>query len=131
MNDFALLIGRWALAAIFVISGANKFLGGIDGVAAGIAAKGLPSALALAIAAAAVEIIGGLLIVLGWQTRVGCVLLIVFTVVASYFFHDFWAVAPEQYQAQFIQFMKNVAMIGGLFILYAAGPGRLSIDSRG
>lgn len=128
MNDTALLIGRCALAAIFIASGVGKFMGGIEGVATGLAAKGLPSALALAITAATIEVLGGLLIVIGWKTRVGALLLIGFTIAATYFFHNFWAVEPAQYQAQFIQFMKNLSMIGGLLVLFAAGPGRISVE---
>ena len=128
MNDFALLIGRWALAAVFLVSGANKFLNGIDGVAAGLTAKGLPYGYELAIAAASAEVIGALLLVIGFMTRLGALALIVFTVAATYYFHNFWAVDPAQYQQQFTQFLKNLSMIGGLLVLFAAGPGSISID---
>ncbi|WP_170936997.1 MULTISPECIES: DoxX family protein [Rhodomicrobium] len=128
MNNLALLIGRWALATAFVVSGAGKFLGGIEGVAGTLAAKGLPYAMPLAIVAAAVELGGGLLVVLGFQTRLAALALIVFTIAATYLFHNFWAVDPAQYQAQFVHFLKNLSIIGGFLVLVAAGPGRISVD---
>jgi putative oxidoreductase len=54
--------------------------------------------------------------------------LIAFTIVASIVFHAFWAVPPEQAMMQQINFMKNTAIIGGLLVLYAHGPGRLAVE---
>lgn len=45
-------------------------------------------------------------------------MLIVFTILATFFFHNFWAVPPEQFQMQLIQFLKNVAIIGGLLLVF-------------
>jgi putative oxidoreductase len=62
----------------------------LSGTAAMIGAKGLPMPQLLAPATAALELGGGLLIVLGWQTRIAALALALFTLVAAYFFHDFW-----------------------------------------
>ena len=51
-----------------------------------------------------------------------------FLIVITPIFHGFWAVPPEQVQMQQINFMKNVAILGGLLMVFAFGPGRYSID---
>jgi putative oxidoreductase len=54
----------------------------------------------------------------------------VFTVVAGIMFHDYWDAPAAQRTMQFIHFWKNVSIAGGLLMVYAFGPGRLSLDRR-
>jgi putative oxidoreductase len=126
MNSRAVLAGRILLVALFVFSGVTK-LADPTGTAAHIQAKGLPAPAVLALAAAIVEIVGGLMIMLGWKTRPATVMLIVFIALATVIFHDFWNVAGREQINQMLHAFKNVSMIGGLLILFCAGPGRLSI----
>jgi len=127
-NDALLAVGRIALVVIFLFSGAGKFMD-LSGTAAMIASKGLPAPMALAIAAAAAEVIGGILIVLGWQTRPVALALLFYTLLAAYFFHDFWHLpqGAERMDA-IIHAMKNLSMAGGFLMLAAVGAGRYSID---
>lgn len=53
-----------------------------------------------------------------------------FLVPVTLVFHDFWAAQGAEVQAQMIQFLKNVAMGGGLLAIVAAGPGAFSVDAR-
>ena len=64
----------------------------------------------------------------GFKARPAAVAIAAFTLVASFFFHRYWSAPADQYMAQFLNFWKNVSMIGGLLVVYAFGPGRLSID---
>jgi putative oxidoreductase len=81
-------------------------------------------ALGLAIAVA-VEVIGGLLLALGYKTRITALVLAIFSVVTGVAFHN---VIGDQ--NQFIHLMKNIAMTGGLIQVMAFGAGAFSIDSR-
>jgi putative oxidoreductase len=127
MNAPAILAGRVLLVALFVFSGAAKLVD-LTGTAGHIQAKGLPAPSVLAVAAAAVEIVGGLMIIVGWKTRLAAIVLAAFTAVAATVFHDFWTLSGREQINQMLHAFKNVSMIGGLLILYAAGPGPLSIE---
>jgi putative oxidoreductase len=142
VNDAFVLLGRILIAIIFVSSGAEKFMD-LGATAASIASKNLPipevvatylpagwtMPYVLAVASAAVELGGGVLIILGWQTRLFALLLAIFTAIAGYFFHDFWHYPQGvEYTNNMIHFMKNVAIIGGFLMLAGAGAGRYSID---
>jgi putative oxidoreductase len=64
----------------------------------------------------------------GYQARIGATLLAIFIVLATVFFHNFWALPSEEQQAQMVQFMKNLAILGGLLLIIANGPGPWSVD---
>jgi putative oxidoreductase len=128
VNDAMLAIGRVLIALIFIASGLEKAMG-ISEVAAQIGSKNLPYPQVLAIASAALELGGGLLIVIGWQTRIFALALALFTLIAAYFFHDFWHYPPGmEHTNNMIHFMKNVSIAGGFLMLCAAGAGRYSLD---
>jgi putative oxidoreductase len=90
---------------------------------------GIPAPNVLVYVAALAEIFGGLSLLLGFLTRIGALGLTAFLVVTTLVFHDFWAVPGEQARMQMIQFMKNLAVIGGLVVVFATGAGRYSIDA--
>ncbi len=127
VNDLLLTIGRVFIALIFVSSGLEKLMG-LGATAAEIATK-LPYPNALAVLTASLETIGGLLIIIGWQTRIAALALALFTVAAGYFFHDFWHLPPGvEHTDMMIHFMKNVSIFGGFLMLTAVGAGRYSLD---
>ena len=70
------------------------------------------------------------MLVVGWKARWAAFLLAAFTAIVTLFFHNFWAVPEAQKMMQQIQFLKNLALIGGLLLVMAFGPGRLSVDKR-
>jgi putative oxidoreductase len=128
VNDTLLAIGRIVIAIIFVGSGIEKFMD-LGATVSAIGSKGLPFANVLAVLTAIVEAGGGLLIIVGWQTRLVALLLAAFCAVAAYFFHDFWNQPPgPQHVNNMIHFMKNVSIIGGFLTLCAVGAGRYSLD---
>jgi len=128
-RDFAALLGRILLGSIFVISGFGK-LTGFSGTAGYIAAKGVPMAEVAAGIAILVELGGGLAVLAGWMTRWAALAFMVFLIVITPIFHNFWSVADAAAAANKIHFMKNVAILGGFLLLYAFGPGRYSVDRR-
>ena len=118
------LAGRILIAPIFLLSGVSKvaapamMIGYIQSV-------GLPvPVLALGIAIA-VELLGGVALLLGYRARLVAATLAVFSIVTALTFHNNLAD-----QMQFLNFFKNFAMAGGLLQIVAFGAGRFSLDAR-
>ena len=122
------LVARILLAAIFISAGFSKVMG-FEGVTAYIGSKGLPIPMILAGCTIALEIIGGLAIIIGYKARIAGLLLGLFSILAALIFHNFWAFPPEQVYLQNIMFMKNLSIAGGLFLLAVFGAGGYSIDA--
>lgn len=123
------LIGRLLLALLFLPAGFGK-LTGFAGTVGYIASVGLPLPQVGAVLAIAVEILGGIALIVGFQTRLASLALAAFTLVATYFFHAYWAAPAEQQFVQQLMFFKNIAVVGGLLTLAAWGAGRWSLDAR-
>lgn len=115
------LLGRLLLAAIFIIAGYGK-IGGYAATQGYMEAMGVSGALLPLVIF--VELGGGLAILLGLLTRYAALGLAVFCVASAVIFHS------SADQVQQIMFMKNLAIAGGLLILVANGPGRLSLDAK-
>ncbi|QEI05839.1 DoxX family protein [Pigmentiphaga aceris] len=118
------LIARLMLAAIFIVSGAGK-IAEPAGTLGYITSVGLPVPMLAYIAALAVEIVGGLLLVVGYRTRVVAAVLAVFSVISALAFHH--ALGDQN---QLFHFLKNIALAGGLLQVVAFGAGTLSLDAR-
>lgn len=123
------LIGRLLLALLFVPAGIGKITG-FAGTAGYIASKGLPMPELGAALAIVVELGGGLALIAGFGTRVAALALALFTLVATFFFHNYWGVPAEQAMVQQLMFFKNIAVIGGLLVLATHGAGAWSVDAR-
>jgi putative oxidoreductase len=123
------LAGRILMALIFIFAGYGKITG-FEGTVGYIASKGLPLPQLAAVGAIIVELGGGILLVLGWQTRLVAAALFIFTAMTALFFHNFWAVPPDQAQNQMIHFMKNISMMGGQLFVVIHGAGALSLDGN-
>ena len=128
-TNAAALIGRILVALIFVISGFGK-IGGFEGVAGYIGSKGLPMPEVLAALTIALELGGGILIAIGYQTRLVAALFFLWLIPTTFLFHKFWGIDAAQAQAQFNNFFKNVSIMGGFALLVAFGPGAYSADKR-
>ena len=122
LNTFAAPTGRIFLAMMFFMSGLSK-IGNYAGTQGYMEAMGVPGALLpLAIA---LEVLGGLAIILGWQTKIASVALAGFCVVSAVMFHNDFS-----NQAEMSSFMKNVTIAGGFLLLVAHGPGAYALDNR-
>jgi putative oxidoreductase len=116
------LVGRVLLTVLFLLSGLGK-LGAYGATAGYMASAGVPGALLPLVIA--VEILGSVAIVLGWQTRTVALLLAGFTLATGVLFHNNFAD-----QVQMIMFLKNLSITGAFLILAANGAGALSLDAR-
>lgn len=123
------LVGRILLALMFIISGWDK-IGGFAGTAGYIQSVGLPLPQVLAAGALVLELVAGVLLVIGWKTRWAAWALAIFTLLAAVLFHNFWSLPADKQMMQQIIFLKNVAITGGLLMLAVAGPGAFSVDRR-
>ena len=121
-QNFLDLAGRVLIAAIFLISGLGK-IAGYAGTQGYMAAMGVPGALLPLVIA--LEVLGAVAIIVGWRTRLVAFLFAGFSVVSALIFHR--ALGD---QAQFIMFMKNLAIAGGFLFLVARGAGGWSLDAR-
>jgi putative oxidoreductase len=124
------LAGRLLIAALFLPAGIGKITG-FAGTVGYIASVGLPLPAVGAILAIAVEVIGSVALIIGFATRPAALIMAAFTLVASFFFHAYWAVPADQQFVTQLLFFKNIAVVGGLLTLAAWGAGAWSLDARG
>jgi putative oxidoreductase len=125
-ESLGLLIARVMIAAIFLWSGFGK-LSSLSQFTAGMVDRGLPFAQLSAPLGAAVEFAAAVALILG-AGSIAALALAVFTVVATLIAHRFWDFPVDEQRLQSIQFMKNLAIIGGLAGSIAVGGGRFSFD---
>jgi putative oxidoreductase len=134
-------VGRVLLVLIFILSGAMKLLD-IPGTATQIAsvvtipdglgsfstqieeATGMKMPQLLAIVAGLVEVTAGLLVAFNIATRSAAAVLVLFTLVATFYFHAFWNMSGADMQNNMIHVLKNLSMIGGLLTFVVLGSWR-------
>ncbi|MEP6969254.1 MAG: DoxX family protein [Betaproteobacteria bacterium] len=129
MQNPLALVGRILLALLFLPAGLSK-ISGFSGTVGYIGSVGLPMPEVAAAVAVVVEVGGALALIAGFGTRFAALALAAFTLVATFAFHNFWAMPAEQAMLQQLMFFKNIAVVGGLLTLAALGAGKLSLDAR-
>ena len=117
MNQGLTLAGRVLLAAIFVVSGFGK-LTGAEGFSGFLASLNVPAPLAMAYMVGAFEMLSGLAIIVGFQTRIVAIALALFCVATGLLVH-----LGDQ-----TALLKNIAMAGGFLVLAGFGPGSIALD---
>ena len=122
MEKVATLAGRILLGHIFLLTGITK-ISAYAGTVGYMASMGVPGALLPLVIA--LEIAGGLALIIGWKTRWAAGALAAFTILAAAIFHNNFAD-----QMQMLMFMKNLAISGGLLFIAAYGAGPVSLDAR-
>jgi putative oxidoreductase len=120
----AILVGRILLSIMFILAGFSK-LTAISATAGWFGSIGLPAPAATAVVVGLVELVGGLAIAVGYQTRIAAIVIALFTVGATLIAHLDFADMTQQ-----LFFMKNLSITGGLLVLAAVGAGSLSVDGR-
>ena len=125
MRSYVPLLARILLGLIFVMSGITKITG-FEGTQPDLGCHGMPLGAVFLVGAIAVEILGGLSVILGLWPRAGAAVLVLFLIPATLIFHtDFGQ------QTQMIMFLKNLSIMGGLLLVMAFGGGRYRIQALG
>ena len=129
MQDKVLLAARLLVTPLFIYSGIGKIL------AFGVTASRLPGGEGgfgsfLAAGSIAIELGASLALILGIWTRCAALALIVFTVLATLMFHNFWASPAAAVTAQTVNFLKNLGLIGLFAMIAAFGPGAYALRRR-
>ena len=127
VNGYAHLVGRILMSLIFVISGLSKLFQ-LPGTAAAMATKGIPLVSVALPLVIVFELGSGLLLLVGYRTRVVALLLGLYLVPVTLLFHNFWAFHGMDQQMQMANFLKNLAILGGLLELASDGAGGISFD---
>lgn len=122
LQTFAAPVARILLSLMFVTSGFSK-ISGYAATQGYMEAMGVPGALLPLVIA--VELLGGLAVILGWQTRIAAFLLAGFSLLSALLFH-----ANFGDQMQMIMFMKNISIAGGFLMIVSLGGGAFALDNR-
>ena len=124
MTNHAPLVGRIFLAVIFIVSGISKVTS-FDQTVGFIASRGLPIVGLLTVLVILVEVLGSIALLIGFQARKAAVALLVFLALATLLYHMDWSK-----QMEMMNFLKNLAIMGGLLYVSSFGPGAMSVDKR-
>lgn len=119
---YAALAGRILFALIFVVSGVDHFRH-LDNMALMAADQGVPLARMAVAGTGVLFLAAGLLVLFGWQTRLGAVVLVLVLLPVTLIMHR-----PLTDPTAAVQLLKNLALIGGGLLLFAHGPSALSLD---
>ncbi len=122
VNNLSTLVGRALISILFIMSGFGK-IGGYEGMQGYMESVGVPGLLLPAVIA--VELLGGIAVLIGYQTKIAAFLLAGFTILTAIIFHSDFA-----QQMQMVLFTKNFAISGGLLLLFVHGPGQWAVNSN-
>ena len=121
------LIARTLLAVIFVFEAVDSILYYGD-TKAKMTSYGLTwQQDFLLVSAIVILILGGILVLIGYRSKLGAILLILYWIPVTFIVHSFWNDPPDVQRMQSILFMKNLAITGGLLMIFVNGSGRISV----
>jgi putative oxidoreductase len=129
------LVARVLLCTIFFMSAGGKKIPDFNNVAKLMKDQGVPAEQFMLVGAIVFLLVGSASVIVGYKARCGAALLAIFLVLATYYFHNFWALpSGTEEQARVVQeqmshFMKNLSMFGAMLFLIANGPGAWSLDA--
>ena len=130
LQGIVAVTGRVLLCVIFLMAAVGNKIPHFSDVAQLMASKGIPQPKLMLAGAIVFLLAGSLSVITGYRARIGALLLLVFLVLATYYFHNFWAISDAKaQQEQMVQFMKNLSMMGAMLFIIANGPGPMSIGS--
>jgi putative oxidoreductase len=124
-QSLAAVIARILISYLFLSAGVSKILH-FSSTVSYIGSHGMPMPAVLAIIALLIEIIGGLMVLLGIWARLGALALAIFVIVITPIFHAYWNAPVAEVSGQMNNFFKNGAILGGLLYVIAFGAGRIA-----
>jgi putative oxidoreductase len=136
LNDYLQLLSRVLISIVFIIFGFLQFTNiGVYIANPGVVkfaamTGGILTPTIIAYLVATIDLVGGILILFGFQTRWVTLVVIAFVILTLFIVHNFWTMEGPARAANQAHFYKNLALIGGLLMFHAFGPGRYSVDAR-
>jgi putative oxidoreductase len=128
-NPVVLLVGRILIGVLFLVAGLMKVVN-VAGTTAYMTRLGFPAPELFAYLSIVIEVGGGILLIVGWQTRKVAWFLALYVMVALGAAHRFWEYDQAQRVNQINHFLKNLAITGGLIFVAIFGPGSVSVDKH-
>jgi putative oxidoreductase len=123
MNNVLLLVGRVLIALLFLMTAWR-----LSPNAGYLGSLGVPVPAVASWIAIIAEFLIVVSLVLGIWTKWGALLGVAYVIIATVLAHRFWSVPDAQFVAQYTNFTKNLAILGGLILVYVAGAGEFSVD---
>ena len=125
-QQYGPLLGRLLLSNLFIVAGFRKITG-FKVTAAYMAAK-MPALdpnliKIMLLLTIAIELGGGLMVLVGWQARWAATIIFLWMIPVTFLFHPYWGLPPDQMRTEFIQFHKNMAIMGALLLIMAQPVG--------
>jgi putative oxidoreductase len=136
MSDTIQLLARALISTVFIVFGFQQFTNIAGYTANPNIVKfsgmigGLLAPVVIAYLVAAIDLFGGLCVLVGYKVRCASIALIIFVILTLFIAHNFWVMEGAPRAGNQVNFYKNLAIIGGLLLLYVQGPGRYSLDNR-
>jgi putative oxidoreductase len=125
-QKWILLLGRLLLSAIFILSGLNKLMH-FSATAEGMSEMKIPLATVALVISLLIEIGGGLMVLTGIGARYAALIMFLWLIPVTLVYHHFWGIPEAVKEMQMVNFLKNVAIMGGLLILASSSPGRAEV----
>ncbi len=122
------LAGRALIVGIFLVSVVFNKVPNYSAVAQSMAGEGVPAPTIMLGLAMACMVIGSISVLTGFKARIGALLLLIFLLAATFYFHDFWNMPVERKGTELTQFLKNASLMGTMLFLIANGSGPGSLD---
>lgn len=130
LRDIFSLIGRVLISGVFLWAAYEK-IKSWNATVSYMKSKNVPQLHIVLPVLVALKIIGGLSVLLGWHAHIGALLLLIVTVLSVLKLHAFWERQGAERNMEQLFFMKEVAIIGGLFLVLALGSGHFGLGSGG
>lgn len=127
LKDLFMLIGRVLIGSMFLWASFEK-IKHWNASMARMHGKGVPHTHIILPVAIALKIIGGLSVFFGWHAHIGALLLLIVTIPSIFYFHAFWNAPESERKLERVFFKKEIAVIGGLFLILAMGAGRWALS---
>jgi len=122
------VVARIMITLIFFMSAVGNKIPKFSQVVQAMTAEGVPIPQFSLAGAIVFLLAGSVSILVGYRTEIGASLLLIFLILATFFFHDFWNFEGADQQLQMIQFMKNLSLMGTMLFLISSGSGAYSVD---
>lgn len=129
IKQYGPFLGRLLLSIIFIVGGILKAKT-FESSSAYLLSQGIAMSDALLIIIISIEMVGGTLILVGLQARMAAMIIFIYLIPATLFFHPYWTFTGTELMTHLHHFFKNMAMMGGMMFIMVHGAGPLSLDNQ-